>query len=241
MLESLGEDEAPSPRDVCVACARTAGAVQASVAVILDQIRQTVCATDETAAHVDELQFSLGEGPCIEACRTGRPVAVTDLRQAAFNRGEAARRWPVFIGALTEYLERENSEIRSIIGLPLRVPASVSGQEIVFGAVDLHYRDPLIAGARTVAERAQQAADVAALAVLGYLPPSARRSATWWQPEADLRTKVHQATGLLMNNLRLPADQALSRLHASAFAHSQTVTERARQILAHPPGREDDL
>ena len=235
-MEPCGEDSLPHAREVCVACARTAGAARASVAVIVDQLRQTVCATDDVAAHIDELQFSVGEGPCIEACRTGRPVVVTDLRQA---RGDAARRWPIFISALMEYLERKNAGIRSIVGLPLRVPASAYGHEVIFGAVDLHYREPLSTGG--LVERAQYAADVAALAVLGYLPLGLRRSSTWWQHEANLRGKVHQATGVLMSMLRLPADQALSRLHASAFARSQTVADRSRQILAHPPSKEDDL
>jgi hypothetical protein len=241
MLESLEENDAPHPRDVCTACARTAGAARASVAVIVDQMRQTVCATDDVAAHIDELQFTMGEGPCIEACRTGEPVVVTDLRQGGFGQGEAARRWPMFTGALTEYLERRNAGIRSIIGLPLRVPASTSGQEVIFGAVDLHYPDPLVRGGRKLAERAQYAADVAALKVLGYQPLGLRRSSTWWQHEANLRSKVHQAAGILMSALRLPADQALLRLHASAFAHSQTVADRCRYILAHPPSREDEL
>jgi hypothetical protein len=39
----------------------------------------TVCATDDVAFRIDELQFDLGEGPCWEAFTGRRPVLVPDL------------------------------------------------------------------------------------------------------------------------------------------------------------------
>jgi hypothetical protein len=238
--EALTGSGGPHAHEVCMACARATGAGGASVAVIVEQTRQTVCATDEVAAHIDELQFSLDEGPCIEACRARRPVVV-DLQQDDHGQGEAARRWPRFARALTDYLGHGDDALRAIIGVPLRVPASGSRDEVIFGAVDLHYREPLPADRPELVERAQDAADIAALTVLGYPPQGPRLGSTWWQHEANLRTKVHQATGILMHSLRLPADQALSRLHASAFVRNQTVADRSRQIVAHHPEDEGDL
>ena len=50
----------------------------------------TVAATDGPAAGLEELQFTLGEGPCVDASRTGRPVLQPDLARTA------SARWPAF-------------------------------------------------------------------------------------------------------------------------------------------------
>lgn len=241
LRKMIDEQGGPHPRQVCTACAQAAGADRASVAVIFDQVRQTVCASDPVASHIDELQFTMGEGPCIEACRTGRPVVIADLRYQVHGPDGPGRRWPMFTAALTEYLQYGAVPVRAIIALPLRVPASAFRRELIFGAVDLHYGRPLTTGAPELADRAQAAADAAALAVLGHLPQGSPRSSTWWHDQANLRTEVHQATGVIMNSLHLPADQALLRLHASAFTRGQTVHDRSQQILTRHPLTENDL
>ena len=40
-----------------------------------------VAASDESALRYEELQTEMGEGPCLEAYRTGRSVSVPDLRK----------------------------------------------------------------------------------------------------------------------------------------------------------------
>src|ERR1700722_13439306 len=40
-----------------------------------------LAASDASAVRYEELQTELGEGPCLAAYRSGRPVAVPDLRQ----------------------------------------------------------------------------------------------------------------------------------------------------------------
>ncbi|MCA1704804.1 MAG: ANTAR domain-containing protein, partial [Actinobacteria bacterium] len=45
--------------------------------------QQTLCVTDATAELLEELQFSLGEGACVEAAVTGRPVLVADLHRTS--------------------------------------------------------------------------------------------------------------------------------------------------------------
>ena len=60
--------------------------------------RETLFATDATDATdelLEDLQFSLGEGVCIEASRTGRPVLVPDMTDAA-----DTSRWPVYADAV---------------------------------------------------------------------------------------------------------------------------------------------
>lgn len=50
-----------------------------------------LCASDDVAARLAELQYTLGEGPCREAARLRAPVFATNLTQAP-----DTRRWPLF-------------------------------------------------------------------------------------------------------------------------------------------------
>ena len=53
--------------------------------------RETLWATDATAELLEDLQFTLSEGACMEAATTGRPVLVTDLHSS---RSPRPTRWP---------------------------------------------------------------------------------------------------------------------------------------------------
>ena len=57
----------------------------------------TVAVTDGPALELEELQFTLGEGACMDAARTGRPVLVPDMADVT----ESAR-WPVYAAAVVE-------------------------------------------------------------------------------------------------------------------------------------------
>jgi GAF domain len=82
----------------------------------------TVAAPDGPAAAMEELQFTVGEGPCVDSSRTGRPVLAPDLAHTGSGR------WPGFsAGAL-------DAGIRAVFALPLQVGAGR------VGVLDL-YRD----------------------------------------------------------------------------------------------------
>src|SRR5674476_240778 len=70
-----------------------------------------VAASDGPAAMMEELQYTLGEGPCVESSRTGRPVLQPDLEVSA------PARWPGFSAGALE------AGIRAIFAFPLRVGA----------------------------------------------------------------------------------------------------------------------
>src|ERR1700710_712461 len=69
----------------CVAVLPVSGA---GLSVIDDSFRVPLGASDETATTAERLQFTTGEGPCLDAARSGRMVVT---------RGEEiSRRWPRF-------------------------------------------------------------------------------------------------------------------------------------------------
>src|SRR3954468_17330747 len=82
----------------------------------------TVASSDEFANQVDEVQYDQGEGPCLEALRTGREIYVPEL--------PVDTRW-------SRYREHAvASGVRSSLSLPL----SVSEQTI--GALNVYCKQP---------------------------------------------------------------------------------------------------
>ncbi len=81
---------------------------------------ETLSASDDVAARLDELQFDLGEGPCWDAVRSGRAVLEPDFT------AESPTRWPAFAAAI------HDDELRSIFAFPLAVGP------LRIGAVDLY-------------------------------------------------------------------------------------------------------
>lgn len=84
---------------------------------------ETLSASDDLAARVDELQFDLGEGPCWDALSTTRPVLQPDLR----NGGGAV--WPAFARAV-------HDDVGAIFAFPM-----IIGQ-VKLGAVDMFSTEP---------------------------------------------------------------------------------------------------
>ena len=86
------------PGGLCGPCVELLPVTGAAVSTLSGPINnETVCASDDVAFRIDELQFDLGEGPCWEAFASRRPVLVPDLRD-----GPPFAPWPVFSTAVRE-------------------------------------------------------------------------------------------------------------------------------------------
>ena len=85
-----GDGVASFLRRLCGAVVPALAASGAGLSVMADdEVRGLTTASDPAAERIEDLQFVLGEGPCIDAFATRRPVLVPDLgamrdQQAAF-------------------------------------------------------------------------------------------------------------------------------------------------------------
>lgn len=70
--------------------------------------RETIFGSDEAPVTVERLQFTLGEGPCVDAS-TSDPVLVPDLEDSG-----AAARWPAFLAEAVE------AGVRDLFAFPVR-------------------------------------------------------------------------------------------------------------------------
>jgi hypothetical protein len=176
-------------------------------------LRQTLYANDPTSDLLEELQFTLGEGTCMDAARTGRPVLVPDMADAT----ESAR-CPVYAEAVVE-----QAGVGAVFALPLQLAT------INLGVLDLHRK---AAGSLSTAQLrdALGVADIAALMLLGLRTgPGEDRV---WERSWGNRVEIHQATGMVVAQLDLSATDAFARLRAYAFLEHRLLGDVARDVVA---------
>jgi GAF domain-containing protein len=176
-------------------------------------ILRVVASSHENAKVMELLQLQSEQGPCMECCRTGAPVSVPDL-------ADAAARWPVFVAAVAQ-----RGAYRSVHALPLRL----RGEAI--GAMNLFHGQP---GALPEADLVvgQALADVA---TIGILQERAIRSSEvvteQLQTALNSRVIIEQAKGVLAQRGNLRMDAAFDRLRRYARNHNALLSEVARKVI----------
>jgi len=175
--------------------------------------RGSVCSSDAVSALIEELQYALGEGPCVDAYNLDVPVLEPDLADPH------KPRWLAFSGPALE------ADVRAVFGFPLQVGAAR------LGALNLYRDRP---GPLTDDQHADTLvmADVAAQAVL-VMQADARpgQLAAGLETGADFQYVVHQATGMVAAQLDTSVARALIRLRAHAFGNDRRLPDVARDVV----------
>jgi hypothetical protein len=103
-----------APLRICQACVAELLVDGAAITMMTDADRQElVCA--EVASELEELQFSLGEGPSFAAFTSGSPVLISDPD------GTINHRWPMFA------THARAMKVRGLYGFPCNWARSKSG------------------------------------------------------------------------------------------------------------------
>lgn len=204
---------------LCRACVELLGVDGAAVSLMHSgEMQGTFGSSGELSRRLDELQFTFGEGPCLDAVASGRPVLVSDCQDPH------APQWPAFTPAVLAI------GVRAVFALPVAVARSR------VGALDLfaHRPGPLTADGL---HGGLWAAELAALPLLELLGSgtdwdAALESGDGWEQLASLeRVEVYQATGMIIGELDVDAAEALVRLRAYAFVQGITASEAAWAII----------
>jgi hypothetical protein len=165
------------------------------------------------ALELAELQFSLGEGPCLDAHHTGRAVFAADLA------GHGAR-WPVFSSSATEL------GVLAEFSLPLQVGATGLGTLDLSRTVGGMLTDDDLADALVVA-------DITTDALLTLQNTEAGVDLSRMiQPAGRDRLVVHQATGMVAVQLGGSTADALASIRAAAFRTDRSIYEIAVDVVA---------
>jgi ANTAR domain len=210
-----GEDSGPETGRLCGLSAEVTGMTGAGIMLMSDDVpRGSICSTDSVSSLIEDLQITLGEGPCVDAHHQQRPVSEPDLAQPETTRWVAFSAQAVGAGA------------RAVFGFPIRVGAAR------LGALNL-YRDSPGPMADEQHADAMAMSDVAAQAVL-LVQSSAPAGALAAELESSggLQFVVHQAVGMIAAQLECSVVHAMIRLRAYAFSNDRPLVDVAHDVVA---------
>lgn len=207
---------------LCEACVELFTVDAAAISLVFDGVNTgTLGASGPQARAYDELQFTIGEGPCLESVLVRAPVLVVDLADPA-HAGYA--RWPSYGPAMLA------QGVRSVFAMPVLVAGEYIGALDLFRVAPGALEDADLAGALIAAELAE-------LPLLDLLAEDLQAAASdpdsdaWSELNTITRAEVSQATGMLVAQLDVDPAEALVRLRAHAYATGRSATEVARDIL----------
>lgn len=185
------------------------GADGAGLTLIEADRSNTIVASAEFVSEIDDIQYSLGQGPCITAAATGQTVSSGSLG------GDA--RWTHF-GARVARLG-----VHSVLSLPLIAPDGV------VGAMNI-YAHPKNAFDERAARVGEWFSIPAAIAVQNaQVLAQTKRLAAQLQTALTHRAVVDRAIGILMSRSGVTEAEALTRL--------RTMSQHDHEKLAVVAGR----
>lgn len=191
----------------------------AAISLVFDGANTgTLGSSSDHARTCDELQFLLGEGPCLDSVSSRAPVLVIDLADPD------DARWPVYGPAMLDL------QVRGVLAMPV----VVAGEYV--GALDLFRNQP---GRLEESQftGAVVAAELAGIPLLDLLDADMQAavaepgSNAWAELHTLSRAEVSQATGMLVAQLEVEPAEALVRLRAHAYSTGRSATDVARDIL----------
>lgn len=192
----------------------TAGVTGASLGIISDENRSTVCSTDEVSDRLEDLQLTFSEGPSVDAVQDGVAVLVPDLSDAADSR------WPWYTSAALD------AGARAVFVFPVQVGAIRLGSMALYRTTTGALRPEQAKDARTLADAA------AVLLSVGTGAHTAEAFMWAMDDRSRFRAEVHQAVGATMVDLKIDARQAFALLRAYAFGAGRPIADVAADIMA---------
>ncbi|MFI5046774.1 MAG: GAF domain-containing protein [Acidimicrobiia bacterium] len=214
-MQSERTSAAQACERVCRACPEILGVDGAGIILFDDDGHvSTMSVSDGAVGRLEELQFLLGEGPGVEAHTTGRMVWEPDLTLTASSR------WTAYAPAAAE------QGVGAVFAFPLRTGG------VRLGALDVyrHLSGPLD---RAQTTDAVELADLATMAMLFLQPGAASHEVQSGREIAGgIHARVHQAAGMISEQLDVTVGEALARLRAYAYAAHEPVDGIAREVIA---------
>jgi len=187
------------------------GADGAGVTWVVERKPTTVTAAGDFVRRIDEIQYALDEGPCLEAYDTQKTVWVENL--------ESDARWPQFAPAAL------GSGLRGVVAAPLSVHGAQLGALNIYALQAGVFDD---AAVRTAELFAEQAAIVLANA---QAFTRAQTTATNLGEALTSRAVIDMAKGIIMSREKCGPQEAFDHLRRLSQARHRKVREIAQELV----------
>jgi len=212
---AAGDGGRRSSRRLCELTTDVTGVSGAGVMLMSRDVPDgSLCTTDAVSAMIEDLQFMLGEGPCVDAHQHDIVVLEPDLLDPRVPR------WLAFTPKALE------AGARAVFGFPLRVGAARLGALNLYQDRPGPLSDDQHARALAMADLvAQWVLNVQADAPEGALAEELER-------HGDFHFVVHNAAGIVSVQLGVSVTEAMIRLRAYAFSNERQLREVAQDLVA---------
>jgi hypothetical protein len=202
------------PGRLCEVGREQLGVGGVGIALIASQeARSLLAASGDFVGELEEVQFDLGEGPCLDAVRQGQPALEPDVA------GTGRERWPRFSAAALEL------GVAAVFSFPLQTGATR------FGALDAARGTTGSLDSEQL-ERALHLAELASESVLLLQATGVRTSGDPVGPMSSQRFVVHQATGMVSAQADISLDDAMAWLRARAYRIQVPLDDIAADVVA---------
>ena len=212
---------APKSR-LCTACVDVLAVTGAGITLLGGDQSGPICVSDGSIAALEDLQFTIGEGPCQDAFRLSEAVHAPQLDH------HASARWPSFVDLA------HASGIGAVFAYPLMTGVSSVGVLTLYqgraGALTRSQNDDSVAMAEVLTETVLS---LQAAAPQGELSVDLEEAVTY-------RAQIYQASGMVAVQLQVPVADALVRIRGHAFAVGQPIATVASDIVARRLRLDDD-
>ena len=199
---------------VCVTTVAAIAVDGAGLSLLSLQHRGPVCAHGAFASIGESLQFSLGEGPCIDALEASNVIEVTDLSS------DEGMRWPMFSRQMSD------AGAGSMASFPLRIGGARFGALTLYRSSHGALSTDQVADCYVIAQLTAHLIVAEQARIGGDLVVSDLEAGfTRMEP-------IHQATGMIMAQLSVGAEDALARLRGAAYADQCSALDLAMDIVA---------
>lgn len=197
---------------LCVVACDVLDTGRAAVGLLSGNYFVPVAATDDRARSLVDQQFTLGDGPAFEAARTDTPVLAPDLTTPT-----AGTRWPAYAPVALHH------QVEAEFAFPLRVGAARIGVLTAFGGT------PITLDPNTVAD-AMVLATFAADVLVGMQAGEGDQTTAFASSFIN-HSEVHQAAGMVSEQLGISILDALVRLRSHAYATNTPLSVIAHNVI----------
>lgn len=173
--------------------------------------RVTIAGSSDTAILLDGVEQGLGDGPCLEALQSLKPVLLADTNND--------KRWPGYSQNLAA------AGARSVLGVPLALGNDASAALNFFAPVTGVFTDQAIEEATVFADMAGHALKLAVRIAAADLLVADLKAAM------EHRTAIDIATGIIMCQNHCAQEEAFEMLKRASSSRNEKLSTLAEDII----------